>query len=301
MQKDVIQPKSWVLGACILPGIAWYVYVVILPMITAMRNSLYNWSGGPKMTYIGFKNYQFLMRDSIFWQAFRNNLTITLLSLIGQIGFAFILSSLLAMRFVRLKRLHRTVAYFPSTVSAVVVGYVWSVIFNYDSGLLNSLLRAVGLESWASPWLDIPSSIMYVVSIPIIWQYIGYYMIIILAGISSIDQEVYDMAEIDGANGVQRALKITLPLIKGTLGVCVMLCISGNMRIFDHIYSLTGGGPGNSSIVMAMHAYKTTFIKSQFGYASAMSFGIMVLSLSLIMFSRVLIQQPWRKEAAIDA
>ena len=296
MQKDVIRPKWWILALCIMPGVLWYGYVVILPMFTAVKNSLFNWSGGPKMTYIGLKNYQFLLSDSIFWQAFRNNLTITALSLIGQIGLAFVLSSLLAMRFVKLKRLHRTVAYFPSTISAVVVGYVWSIIFNYDQGLLNSLFRGVGLGAWASAWLDNPSTIIYVVCVPIIWQYIGYYMIIILAGISSIDQEVYDMAEIDGASGLQRALNITLPLIRGTLGVCVMLCISGNMRMFDHIYSLTGGGPGNSSIVMAMHAYKTTFVKSQFGYASAMSVGIMVLSLTTILLSRLIVTQPWRKE-----
>ena len=86
------------------------------------------------------------------------------------------------------------------------------------------------------------------------------------------------MAELDGATGVQKAVKITLPLIKGSIAVAVMLCIAGNMKIFDHIYVMTNGGPGTSSMVMALQVYKTTFIKNQFGYASAMSIGILVLS-----------------------
>ena len=271
--------------------------MVMLPLVNSVIKSLYNWKGGPVQTFIGLKNYQLLLSDKVFWAAFRNNISITVLSIVGQIGLAFVLSCLLSMRFVRMKSLHRTVAYFPATIASVVVGYVWSIIFSYDYGLLNSTLRAIGLNSAVTPWLDNPDTIILMVCIPIIWQYIGYYMIIILAGITSIDQEVYDMAEIDGASGLQKALKITLPLIRGTLGVCVMLCISGNMKIFDHIYTLTGGGPGNSSIVMAMHVYKTTFIKSQFGYASAMSVCIMILSLSVVLLSRVIFTRPWRKEA----
>jgi len=297
MNKQVFRPREWVIAAYLLPGLLWYTGLVALPLVISIIKSLYSWKGGPAQTYIGLKNYQLLLSDTIFWQAFSNNIKITCLSVVGQIGLAFVLSSLLSVRFIRFKRLHRTVAYFPATVAAVVVGYVWSIIFSYDYGLINSVLRAIGLGGLAAPWLDNPATIIYVVCIPIIWQYIGYYMIIILAGITSIDQEVYDMAEIDGATSVQKALKITLPLIRGTLGVCIMLCISGNMKIFDHIYTLTGGGPGNSSIVMAMHVYKTTFIKSQFGYANAMSVLIMVLSLSLVLLSRLIMNRPWRRES----
>lgn len=297
MRREAFRPKPWVMAAFLAPGLLWYTGMVMVPLISSVIKGFYNWKGGPVQTYIGLKNYQFLLSDKVFWQAFENNISITFISIIGQIGLAFILSCMLSMRFVKFKRLHRTVAYFPATIAAVVVGYVWSIIFNYDYGLLNTFLRMVGLSGSVTAWLDNPNTIILMVCIPIIWQYIGYYMIIILAGITSIDQEVYDMAEIDGASGLQKAMKITLPLIRGTLGVCVMLCISGNMKIFDHIYTLTGGGPGNSSIVMAMDVYKTTFIKSQFGYASAMSVGIMVLSLSVVLLSRMIFTRPWRKEA----
>ena len=295
MSRDVLRPKGWVIVILLALPLVWYTLMVALPVFTALRNSLYNWSGG---VFVGLYNYQYLMRDTVFWQALMNNLKITVISAIGQIGLAFVLSCLLSTRFVKFKRLHRTVAYFPATISAIVVGYVWNFIFGYDTGLINSILRALNLDSLCAAWMDNPDTIINVVCIPIIWQYIGYYMLIILAGITSIDQSVYEMAELDGANGFQRAIRITLPLIRRTLGVCVMLCISGNMKIFDHIYSLTNGGPGNSSLVMAMHAYRTTFVRSRFGYASAISIAILVISLTLILCVRLIITRPWKKEEA---
>lgn len=281
---------------CLLPALAIYTYVVVVPIIDAVRYSFFNWSGGPNMKYIGLKNYQMLLKDKNFWAAFLNNIKIMVICVIGQIGIAFIFSAMLSSRFIKLKKLHRVVAYFPSTLSAVVVGFTWSFIFNYDYGLINVILRALGMDNWAQAWLNNPDTIIGVVCIPLIWQYIGYYMVIIMAAMSSIDPSIYEMAELDGAGGVQRALKITLPIIKNSIGVAVMLCIAGNMKIFDHIYVMTNGGPGTSSMVMALQVYKTTFVKNQFGYASAMSIAILILSLAITGGSRLLINRPWRKE-----
>ncbi len=281
---------------CVLPVLLIYTYVVIIPILGAMRFSLFQWSGGADMKFIGLKNYRLLFRDTEFWKAFQNNVWIALTCILGQIGIAFFFSALLSSRVIRFKAFHRVVAYFPATISAVVVGFVWSFIFNYDFGLVNAFLRAIHLEKWAKPWLDNPATIVFIISIPLIWQYIGYYMVIIMSAMTSIDPSIYEMAELDGASSLQKALRITLPLIKNSLAVAVMLCIAGNMKIFDHIYVMTNGGPGTSSMVMALQVYKTTFIKSQYGYASAMSVGILILSLSLVIISRVCITQPWRKE-----
>lgn len=296
MGKNALRPKSGTIVAYLLPPFLIYSFVVIVPIISAVRLGFFSWSGGAKMKYVAFKNFETLLKDNIFWQSFGNNITITVLCFIGQIGLAFILASLLQTHMIKMKGLHRVVAYFPATVSAVVVGFVWSFVYNYDYGLINTFLRILNLNEWAKPWLDLPSTIMYTVSIPIIWQYIGFYMVIILAAMAAIDTSIYEMAEIDGANGFRKAVSITLPLIKDTLIVTVMLCISGNMKIFDHIYTMTGGGPGNSSMVMALDVYKTTFIKSQYGYASAMSVAILILSLALILLTRIPTMS-WRKES----
>jgi len=296
LKKSALHPKSGTILAYMLPTFLIYTFVVIVPIISAIRLSFYNWSGGKKITYIGLNNYVALLKDNVFWQSFRNNITITVLCFIGQIGLAFILASFLQTRMIKWKSFHRIVAYFPATISAVVVGFVWSFVYNYDYGLINTVLGILNLSKWAKPWLDNPDSIMYAVSIHIIWQYIGFYMVIILAAMASIEKSIYEMAEIDGASGFQKAISITLPMIKNTLAVTVMLCISGNMKIFDHIYTMTGGGPGNSSMVMALDVYKTTFIKSQYGYASAMSVGILVLSMLLIFITRIPTMS-WRKES----
>lgn len=292
MKSDI----KWGIIICLLPALLIYTYVVVFPIFKAFYLSLYNWSGGAKMSFVGLKNYSILLKDTAFWDSFANNIWITILCVIGQIGIAFIFSALLSARFMKLKSIHRVVAYFPSTISAVVVGFVWMFIFNYDYGLINSLLRAIGLDKLASAWLDNPATIILIVSIPLIWQYIGYYMVIIMAAMTSIDTSIYEVAEIDGASGIQRALKITLPLIKSSLLVATMLCIAGNMKIFDHIYVMTNGGPGTSSMVMALDVYKTTFIKNRFGYASAMSIAILILSLLLVGGVRLLVMRPWKKE-----
>lgn len=280
---------------CLLPALLVYTYVAVIPIFKALYLSLYNWSGGPKMTFVGLKNYSILMKDSAFWDSFKNNILITIFCVIGQIGIAFVFSSLLNTRFMKLKSLHRVVAYFPATISAVVVGFVWMFIFNYDYGLINSLLRLAGLDNLAKAWLDNPKTIILIVSIPLIWQYIGYYMVIIMSAMTSIDTSIFEVAELDGASGFKRAIYITLPLIKESLVVTIMLCIAGNMKIFDHIYVMTNGGPGTSSMVMALNVYKTTFVKNRFGYASAMSVAVLVLSLVLVGGLRLLASQPWRK------
>jgi raffinose/stachyose/melibiose transport system permease protein len=107
-------------------------------------------------------------------------------------------------------------------------------------------------------------------------------MIILLSAITTIDKEIYEVAELDGAGAIRRAVHITLPLIKNTMLVCLTLCIAGNMKAFDHIYVMTAGGPGSASNVMAMYGYITSFVQSNMGYGSAISIGIFVLSLSII-------------------
>ena len=117
---------------CLLPALIIYTYVAVIPIFRSFYLSAFSWSGGPDMKFVGLKNYSILMRDTAFWDSFKNNILITLLGVVGQIGIAFIFSAFLSARFLKFKSLHRVVAYFPSTISAVVVGFVWMFIFNYD-------------------------------------------------------------------------------------------------------------------------------------------------------------------------
>lgn len=288
MSSKTLRPKNRVIAAYLAPGLLLYSFIVIVPLIISVVYSLYNYSGGVSMKFIGLKNYQYLIKDMDFWNSFKNNLVIILLSMVGQIGIAMVITIFMMSKLLRFKALHRNIIFLPVVVSAIVVGFLWTIIYNKDFGLLNFLLKSVGLESLIIPWLDNPKYVIVSVSIPIIWQYIGFYLVIFLAAIQSIPNEIYESADLDGAVGIKRSWYITLPLMSDTLKVAVMLCIAGNMKIFDHIYVMTGGGPGTSSMVMAQYAYINSFVMFKLGYGSAISVGILVLSLSLILLSRKL-------------
>ncbi len=289
MKNRALRPNATTILLYLLPALLLYSYIVTFPILGALRLSFFRWMGGARMEFDGLGNYATLLKDGIFWQSFLNNVTITLVCLVGQIGIAVVFALMLGSRLIRSKGFFRTTAFFPATLSAVVVGFVWTFIFDYRFGMMNTVLRLFGLDWLTKAWLDDPSTIVLFVSVPIVWQYIGFYMVIILSAVSSIDPGVLESAEIDGATSVQKAFRVTLPMIMDTLAVAVMLCISGNMKIFDSIYVMTNGGPGNSSMVVAMYVYKTSFIDSDYGYGGTVSIGILLLSLALILLSRRLI------------
>ena len=284
--NSTTKPRKYLFWSYLAPGVLLYVFVVFVPVAGALYYSTFNWSGGPKKSFIGIENYITMARDMTFWRSFSNNLILTGVCIVGQIGFAFILAALLSSKRVRLKNFHRVVSYFPVTLSAVVIGFIWSMMYDYNYGLINYALKAIGLDRLAQPWLSNEKAAIFLVAIPLVWQYVGYYLVIIMSGLASIDSGIFEMAEIDGVNAWQKAVYITLPMIRNTMLVCLTLCISGNMKAFDHIYVMTGGGPGTATTVMSLYAYNNSFIRYKMGYGSALSIGILVLSLAVTLIIR---------------
>ncbi len=288
MNHKLMRPKTEVLLGLLSPGLLIYCFIVVLPLFVSFRYSLFDWSGGINMEFVGLGNYIDLVQDGDFWFSFKNNVMIIMLSILGQVGIAFVVSALLMSKLLKWREFHRVVIFLPVVLSAVVIGFLWTIIYSKDMGLLNWLLKALHLESFIIPWLDDPRYVIYTVTIPLIWQYIGFYLIIFMAAMQSIPKDIFEVADIDGATGIKKAVYITLPLLYDTLKVAIMLCIAGNMKVFDHIYVMTGGGPGKSSTVMAQYAYDNSFVMFKLGYGSAISIGILVLSLALILLSRKL-------------
>lgn len=287
--KRSIWPKNRVIFAYMLIPFAIYIFSVFVPLVTAGFYSLFEWKGGPTKKFIGLDNFITLMQDKVFWKSFSHNIYLVVACIIGQIGLAFIIVLMINSRLTKLKGLHRTFGFFPSTVSAVSIGFIWTMVYDYKRGILNWFLELIGKPDLKKVWLNEPELVMLLISIPLIWQFIGYYMVILLSAISSVDQEIFESAEIDGANGFQRAIYIVLPLIKNTLLVCITLCVAGNMKAFDHIYVMTSGGPGTGSMVMALYGYQVSFARYNMGYGSAISIGIFTTSLIVIMGIRFLV------------
>ena len=298
--SDSIRPKSWVIFLFLLVPLALFAFAVLVPVAQAAYSSLFEYTRENGDVFVGLKHYATLIKDSVFWNAFLNNIFLVVACIIGQIGFAFMFVMLLSSRSAKLKGLHSTVTFFPSVISAVAVGLIWKMVFDYRYGLINYFLKLFGAAK-VPVWLDNPSIIMLVVSIPLIWQYIGYYMLIQSSAISSIDKSIFESAEMDGANAFQRATHITLPLIKDTIVVCLILCISGNMKAFDHIWMMTKGGPGYASNLMSLYAYNTFFAYNKVGYGSAISIGILVLGLGIILLSQFLLNLLSKEKQGVKA
>lgn len=290
MYNKALRPKNHMFVLLLGPGIAWYIFAVLAPMLGSLRYSLFSFKGVRIDDFVGLANYRELISDSIFWVSFKNNILITIFCVIGQIGIALLFAMLLNTAYVRFKNLHRAFIFFPAVLSTIIVGFIWTIMYNNDYGLINYFLRLFHLDFLILPWLDDPKFVLFFVCIPIIWQYIGYYMVIIMAGMSNITKDIYEMAEIDGVTEIQKLFYITMPLIKNTLMVCLMLCISGNMQVFDYIFIMTGGGPGTSTSVMAMYGYSKTFTQFRIDYGNTISVGILIISLVIILITKRIIR-----------
>lgn len=286
-----MKPKPVIFIAYLSIPFLLYFFVVFVPILLAIYYGCFEWAGGPKMEFIGIENYIQVLQDKEFFRALGNNIYLVAVCVLGQIGLAFLFAMMLNGRRIRMKGFHRTMSFFPSVLSAVVIGFIWSMIYDYNYGLFYTILRALDMGDKVQPWLANEKLALPLVALPLIWQYIGYYLIIISSSMAAIDPQIFEMAEIDGATGWKKAAYITLPLVKNSLLVCVTLCIAGNMKAFDHIYVMTGGGPGTTTNVLAMYAYNTSFISYRMGYGSAMSVAILVVSLLLVGGVRLIISR----------
>lgn len=286
--RDPLMPKTSKIYGFIGIPVAIYVFIMIIPTFVALFYSFFKWSGGPRKKFIGFENYIRLFQDQVFWDSLGNTLIFTLIMVIGQIGIAFLFTMFFTMKWLKWVEFHRRVMYLPSIIAPVVIGLLWQIIYNQQYGLLNQILKALGLEHLIQPWLDDPKIALFSVCIPVIWQFVGYYLVIMMGAVATIPKDVLEVAEIDGASGFQRTIYITIPMIWNTLKICLMMCIAGSLKAFDHIMVMTGGGPGRATTVVSLYNYETSFTQMKLGYANAMAVVILVISMAITIGAKVL-------------
>jgi raffinose/stachyose/melibiose transport system permease protein len=285
MARKLPNPKPITFFIFLGPVLALFLFIAILPIGVSLYYSLFDWTGGRMMHFQGLVNYMVLAGDGEFWFSAFNNLMIVVLCTIGQVGLGLVVSFLLVSRGLKFKEFHRTTIFFPVVVSALIIGFIWSLMYNADYGLINWFLKLVGLQRLILPWLDNPRYIIFTVSLPIVLQYVGLYMIMFMGAIKSIPEEVYECAYLDGCNEFQKSVYVTFPMIYDTFKVAVMICVSGTMKVFDHILVLTNGGPGKSSQVLALYAYNIAFDRMKLSYSSTIAIGILVLSFIITLSS----------------
>jgi raffinose/stachyose/melibiose transport system permease protein len=285
--------RKWPIVVGLAPALAVYIIFAIIPIIISFYYSVMEWDGFTEMRFIGLGNFKEALNDPIFWTALKNNLFVVAASVFGQIPIALFIA-LLLNRKLKGGKIFRTLGFMPVVISTVIISLVWGMMFNSRRGLFNGLLEMVGLGEWAQNWLGDPKLAMISVCITIIWQFIGLYLIIFLAALQNIPQEIYEAAEMDGASELKQTFHITLPMMRDSIIVAVILCISGSLRTFDLIYVMTAGGPGHSTEVLAMYMFDQTFSSTRYGYGSALSLFIFFFSLLLVYLSTLVLK---RKES----
>ncbi|MEF2966283.1 sugar ABC transporter permease [Paenibacillus sp. M1] len=263
------------------PTLILYALFVFVPVIWSAYYGFFNWSGIGEAKYIGLGNYAEILRDPVFWRALKNNVIFVAASVFGQVPIALVLAVLLHKSNM-LQRFLRSAIFLPMVLSTVVIGMIWQYIYHPQIGILNFLLDALGLGSWKLEWLSDRGIAIYSLIPPLIWSYVGLYLIIFMSALQNIPGEIHDAAKIDGASGGRKLVSILLPMIKNTVQVAVILCISGSLKSFDLVYIMTKGGPAHASELLATYMYNSTFTTYRYGFGSAISTTIMLISLLLI-------------------
>jgi raffinose/stachyose/melibiose transport system permease protein len=201
---------------------------------------------------------------------------------IFQIGVAIILAILVDST-KKLFKFFRTVYFFPILISATAIGLMFKLMYTYEYGLLNYVVALFGGEKQV--WLTAKTAI-FLVTIPVMWQYVGFYFIIFLAGISKIPQDIYESADLDGISPFQKAVYITIPLMRDVITSSVILVISGCFKVFDMVYVISAGGPLNSSELLSTYMYNMAFVKYNGGYASTIAIVIIILGTGITVVMR---------------
>lgn len=269
-----------------LPSVLLYTLFMIVPLIGVVYYSMTNWSGAGQPEFIGLDNFKYLLGNGDFWLIMKNTGILIILHLLIQIPAAVLLAFVL-LRTKQGFRFFRGVYFLPTVVSATVIGLMFSLILNADVGSLNAILRSMNLGALAKNWLSDPKIVVYAVSLTIVWQYIGYYMSIILAGMQSLSEEMLESAVIDGANQFQLCTRIILPQIKGVLQVSILFTVTGCLKAFEHSFIMTWGGPGVSSTFLAVHMYKLAYFNSELGKGCAVAVIIVICALILTKISNL--------------
>lgn len=264
------------------PGVLIYGAIAIFPILVSLVISFTQWSGFGVPKLAGLANYVTMFKDGVFLHALRNNALIVGISVFGQIPFGFILAYVLYRRMVKFENFFETMIFLPITISAIVVAILWNRIFS-PVGIYTGLIRNITHDpQYIMMIFQNKTWAIFPVLIVILWMYTGLYMIIFLANLQKISRSVIEAAIIDGAREGQILGRIILPSMTGVIFTTAVLAISGSLKSFDLIWAMTAGGPAHYTEVLAIYMYNNTFQYYKYGYGSAISIVMVLLSVGLI-------------------
>jgi raffinose/stachyose/melibiose transport system permease protein len=275
---DYLRRLPW---AFLAPALLIYSVVVVYPMLYSAYLSLFRWDGiAPTKVFVGLDNYvELLTQNDVFWIALRNNAIWLVAALILPTSLGLGLAILLNSKF-RGSHIFRSIFYFPAVLSLAVVGLIWTWIYHPDLGLLNQVLGAMGLKALQRNWLSDPQIALYPVIIAATWNSVGLPMLLYLAGLQTIPEELHEAAKVEGAGPIQRFLYITFPLLRETTLVVLAITAINALKAYDIVYAMTNGGPANRTQLLSTWMYFLTYNYNQVGLGTAIA--VVLFSLTLV-------------------
>ena len=267
----------------LIPAFLFMIVYLYYPFLQNIWNSFQNirqlGSTGEGLLQPWYSNYVEMFRDEIVWTSLRNTLSMMVVTLAGQVGIAVLLA-LMVDNVTRGKQFFKTVYFFPIVISATALGLLFNLIFLYDKGMLNQILEKCGkltLTDWKAEGIA-----LFTMMLPVMWQYVGFYFVILITGLNNISDEIYEAAKIDGASTLQRVRYISLPLLHNVICTCSVLAVTGALKVFDLPWTMFPKGmPLKSTFLTGTYMYYHTMETKNVDYGSALAVLIVVLGIVL--------------------
>ena len=261
-----------------------YVFFALIPILYNIYISLFDTNLLTPGKFVGLKNYARLLKDTTFLRALRNNIFLVIGSLAAHMGLGLFFANAIFQK-VKGSIFFQSVFFLPSVICGVAVGLIWTFVYHGNYGLLNAFLKLIGQGDLQQVWLSNKNLALICIIVVVMWQWVGYHVVIQLAAMRNIPQELYEAAQLDGASEWQQFKNITVPLIRPILKVDAVLIITGALKYYDLVAVMTNGGPNHATEVMSTYMYYEAFNVLKFGYSSAIGVVLLILCMSAVMLT----------------
>ena len=278
MQKN--KARSRFIVACVAPATILAFIFLAIPTFNVFRMSLFRWGGySPNQEFVGLENFVTLFKDENFLRSCRNSILLIVLVTAVTIVFALLFAAILTRENLKGQNFFRVIFYIPNILSVVVISAIFSAIYDANNGLLNSILNIFRGDAEPIYWMGDQKIVIYSLAIAMVWQAIGYYMVMYMASMSSISESLYESANLEGASRTKQFFSITLPLIWTNIRTTLTFFIISNINMsFLFVKAMTNGGPDGATEVFLSYMYKQAYTNSTYGYG--MAIGVVVFSFS---------------------
>jgi raffinose/stachyose/melibiose transport system permease protein len=281
----------------VTPALALMGVFIAWPVVSAVRMSFYRWKGfGPMDDFVGLRNYTRVLGDEVFTDAVMHNFIIVILSVLIQLPLGLGIALLLNRR-IRFRGLFRTIVFVPYVVAEVIAAVIWFQLLQPGYGVVDGLIKAIGMSPPDQGFLGTPSLTLVTVFVVLTWKYLGLAVLLFMAGLQSVPDELYEAAQLDGASWWQVQRRIAIPMIGPTLRTWAFLSMIGSLQLFDIVWVLTGGGPANATTTMATYLINQGTSRHNYGIAGAASVILFVVAFVMAVLYQVFIL---RRDTAED-